>query len=40
MHLVKRDDHDRTRGGAAHTGGNALWGYDSVSHEKKGESIV
>lgn len=40
MQLVKRDDHDRTRGGAAHTGGNALWGYDSVSHEKKGESIV
>ena len=26
MQLVKVEDHDRTRGGAAHTGGNALWG--------------
>ena len=26
MQLVKIEDHDRTQGGAAHTGGKALWG--------------
>lgn len=26
MQLVKVEDHDLTRGGAAHTGGRALWG--------------
>lgn len=26
MELVKTEDHDRTQGGAAHTGGKALWG--------------
>lgn len=26
MQLVKTSDHDRTQGGAAHTGGKALWG--------------
>lgn len=26
MQLVKTEDHDRTQGGAAHTGGKALWG--------------
>ena len=26
MQLVKVEDHDRTQGGAAHTGGKALWG--------------
>jgi len=26
MQLVKVEDHDKRRGGAAHTGGNALWG--------------
>ena len=37
MQLVKREDHDRVIGGAAHTGGNSLWGADSV--EKKGETF-
>lgn len=32
MQLVKREDHDRTIGGAAHTGGNILWGPDSTDH--------
>lgn len=35
MQLVKRVDHDRVIGGAAHTGGNSLWGADSV--DKIGE---
>lgn len=39
MQLVKREDHDRTLGGAAHTGGNSLWGADSVDNSKKGESF-
>jgi hypothetical protein len=39
MQLVKREDHDRTIGGAAHTGGNSLWGADSVDINKKGESF-
>ena len=26
MQLVKIEDHDKRRGGAAHTGGNVLWG--------------
>lgn len=32
MQLVKTEDHDRTQGGAAHTGGKALWGgkYESI----------
>ena len=37
MQLVKREDHDRVIGGAAHTGGNSLWGADSVDNSKKGE---
>ena len=38
MQLVKREDHDRALGGAAHTGGNSLWGPDSVDNSsKKGE---
>lgn len=37
MQLVKREDHDRVIGGAAHTGGNSLWGADSVEHSKEGE---
>lgn len=37
MQLVKKVDHDRCIGGAAHTGGNALWGPDSVVKEQKGE---
>lgn len=37
MQLVKREDHDRAIGGAAHTGGNSLWGADSL--DKKGESF-
>lgn len=39
MQLVKREDHDKTMGGAAHTGGNSLWGADSVDNTKKGESF-
>lgn len=39
MQLVKREDHDRVIGGAAHTGGNSLWGADSVDSSKKGESF-
>ena len=39
MQLVKREDHDRVIGGAAHTGGNSLWGADSVDNFKKGESF-
>lgn len=39
MQLVKREDHDRTLGGAAHTGGNSLWGADSVDNGMKGESF-
>lgn len=38
MQLVKREDHDRAIGGAAHTGGNSLWGADSVDR-KGGESF-
>lgn len=39
MQLVKIEDHDRTQGGAAHTGGKALWGgsysnLDTASHTK------
>ena len=39
MQLVKREDHDRTIGGAPHTGGNSLWGPDSVDKSRKGESF-
>lgn len=39
MQLVKREDHDRAIGGAAHTGGNSLWGADSIDNSKKGESF-
>lgn len=39
MELVKRSDHDRAIGGAAHTGGSALWGPDSVNKTEKGESF-
>lgn len=39
MQLVKREDHDRAIGGAAHTGGNSLWGAESVDHSKKGENF-
>lgn len=39
MQLVKREDHDRVIGGAAHTGGNSLWGAESVDKSKKGESF-
>lgn len=37
MQLVKKEDHDRTVGGAAHTGGSALWGPDSTDKKVKGE---
>lgn len=39
MQLVKREDHDRTIGGASHTGGDSLWGASSVESKKKGESF-
>lgn len=39
MQLVKREDHDRAIGGAAHTGGNSLWGAESVDNSRKGESF-
>lgn len=35
MQLVRREDHDRAIGGAAHTGGSSLWGPDSVEKVKK-----
>lgn len=35
MQLVRREDHDRAIGGAAHTGGSSLWGPDSVEKIKK-----
>lgn len=34
MQLVKTEDHDRTIGGAAHTGGNSIWGNKSVENTK------
>lgn len=37
MQLVKRENHDRAIGGAAHTGGNSLWGADSVDNSRKEE---
>lgn len=39
MQLVKREEHDRAIGGAAHTGGSSLWGPDSVDNGKKGVSF-
>lgn len=39
MELVKRSDHDRVVGGAAHTGGSVLWGPDSVNKVKMGENF-
>ena len=33
MQLVKDQDHDRTQGGAAHTGGKALWGGGYSDHD-------
>lgn len=33
MQLVKIEDHDRTQGGAAHTGGKALWGGGYSNHD-------
>lgn len=37
MQLVKTEDHDRTIGGAAHTGGNSLWGNKARERQEKGE---
>ena len=39
MQLVKEKDHNIAVGGAPHTGGNSLWGPDSVDKGKKGESF-
>ena len=39
MQLVKTSDHDRTIGGAAHTGGNSLWGNESIPKNKEGVSF-
>ena len=33
MQLVNIEDHDRSQGGAAHTGGKALWGGSYSNHE-------
>lgn len=40
MQLVRVDDHDRTQGGAAHTGGKALWGGSYSNHEISTSDIV
>lgn len=34
MQLVKVEDHDRTQGGVAHTGGKALWGGGYSNHNR------
>lgn len=44
MQLVKTEDHDKRIGGAAHTGGNSIWGNKSVDkgieeNEQKGEAF-
>lgn len=43
MQLVKTEDHDRRIGGAAHTGGNSIWGNKSIDRYndevKKGEAF-
>ena len=39
MQLVKEEDHNIAVGGAPHTGGSSLWGYNSVDNGKKGESF-
>lgn len=43
MQLVKTEDHDKRIGGAAHTGGNSIWGNKSIEKsgntERKGESF-
>lgn len=39
MQLVKIEDHDRTQGGAAHTGGKALWGGSYSSHEVSNSEV-
>lgn len=39
MQLVKTEDHDRTIGGAAHTGGNSIWGNKSIDKQKEGETF-
>lgn len=38
MQLVKVEDHDRTQGGAAHTGGKALWGGGYSDHSASDSS--
>ncbi len=37
MQLVKIEDHDRTQGGAAHTGGKVLWG-GGYNHDASSEN--
>ena len=43
MQLVKTEDHDKTIGGAPHTGGNSIWGNKSIDNKTnnslKGESF-
>ena len=44
MQLVKTEDHDKRIGGAAHTGGNSIWGNTSIEkysddNAQKGESF-
>ncbi len=38
MQLVKIEDHDRAQGGAAHTGGKALWG-GGYNHDASTENV-
>lgn len=43
MQLVKTEDHDKTIGGAPHTGGNSIWGNKSIDSQNnnslKGETF-
>lgn len=39
IQLVEEKKHDRTQGGAAHTGGSAIWGPDSTGGAAKGEKF-
>ena len=39
IQLVEEKKHDRTQGGAAHTGGSAIWGPDSTGGATKGEKF-
>ena len=40
MQLVKTEDHDRRIGGAAHTGGNSIWGNKSVDNSNQNNDDI